>query len=89
MEVSSIILLIVIGAIVGSVANFIMRGGAGLIGSIIFGLAGAALGTFLADKFDVYSKFGLDSGSMLVTAIVDVIGACIVILIFKIIFRKK
>jgi uncharacterized membrane protein YeaQ/YmgE (transglycosylase-associated protein family) len=84
MEVSmSIIAWIVLGAIAGYLAGFLVRGdeGMGVIGHIVLGIVGALVGGFLAGAL-----FGIDpiNGPLDVSSIVTaVIGSVIVVVVWN------
>ena len=66
---------IILGLVAGVIADFLMGGGFGLIGSIILGIVGAVVGGYLATLLGVGSVTGLNIGSI----VIAVVGACIVI----------
>jgi uncharacterized membrane protein YeaQ/YmgE (transglycosylase-associated protein family) len=77
----SIIAWIVLGAIAGYLAGFLVRGdeGLGIIGHIVLGIVGAVVGGFLAGVF-----FGVDpiDGALDVSSIVvATIGAIVTVLV--------
>jgi len=77
----SLIAWIVLGAIAGYLAGFLVRGdeGLGVIGHIILGIVGALVGGFLASVL-----FGIDAinGALdPTTIIVSIIGAVLVVVI--------
>jgi uncharacterized membrane protein YeaQ/YmgE (transglycosylase-associated protein family) len=75
------------GAIAGWIAGKLMGGGkGGLIKNVIIGVIGANLGGFLATKV-----FGWDgiTGFNLHSFLVAVGGACLLLLLFRLIFGKK
>jgi uncharacterized membrane protein YeaQ/YmgE (transglycosylase-associated protein family) len=84
MEVSmSIIAWIVLGAIAGYLAGFLVRGdeGLGVIGHIVLGIVGALVGGFLAGAL-----FGIDpiDGALDISSIVvATIGAVITVLVWS------
>lgn len=82
-----IVLWVVMGAIAGWIAGKLMGGGkGGLIKNVIIGVIGANLGGFLATKV-----FGWDgiTGFNLHSFLVAVGGACLLLLLFRLIFGKK
>jgi uncharacterized membrane protein YeaQ/YmgE (transglycosylase-associated protein family) len=84
MDLVSIILWIVIGAVAGWIAGELMRGhGFGLIGNIIVGIIGAFIGGWLFAALGVAPGFGI-IGS-LITAL---IGAVILLFIIGL-FRRS
>jgi uncharacterized membrane protein YeaQ/YmgE (transglycosylase-associated protein family) len=66
---------IILGLVAGVIADFLMRGGFGLIGSIMLGIVGAVVGGYLASLTGLGSVTGLNIGSIAIA----VIGACLVI----------
>ena len=66
---------IILGLVAGVIADFLMGGGFGLIGSIILGIVGAVVGGYLASLMGLGSVTGLNIGSIAIAAI----GACLVI----------
>ena len=74
-----------IGAIIGWVAGKIMHGKGGLIRNIILGIAGSVVGGWLADYVgigsgDVWSFTGF---------LIAIGGACILIILSRLIIGKK
>jgi uncharacterized membrane protein YeaQ/YmgE (transglycosylase-associated protein family) len=76
----SIIAWIVVGAIAGYLAGFLVKGdeGLGVIGHIVLGIVGALVGGFLAN---VLFNRDLTSGINIDTIVVATIGAVIVVLV--------
>src|SRR3954469_15449711 len=79
----SIIAWIVLGAIAGYLAGFLVRGdeGMGVIGHIVLGIVGAIIGGFLASAL-----FGVDAinGALDISSIVTaVIGAVIAVVVWN------
>jgi uncharacterized membrane protein YeaQ/YmgE (transglycosylase-associated protein family) len=70
---------IVLGLIAGVIADFLMHGGFGLIGSIIIGIVGAVVGGWLASLAGIGDVTGLNIGSI----VIAVIGACIVLFVVR------
>jgi uncharacterized membrane protein YeaQ/YmgE (transglycosylase-associated protein family) len=70
---------IILGLIAGVIADFLMGGGFGLIGSIIIGIVGAVVGGYLASLMGVGDVTGLNIGSI----VIAVIGACIVLFVVR------
>jgi uncharacterized membrane protein YeaQ/YmgE (transglycosylase-associated protein family) len=66
---------IILGLIAGFIANYLMGGGFGLIGSIIIGIIGAVVGGYIASLMGVGDVTGVNIGSI----VIAVIGACIVL----------
>ena len=76
----SIIAWIVVGAIAGYLAGFIVKGdeGLGIIGHIVLGIVGALVGGFLAST--LLSK-DMTSGINIETIVVATIGAVITVIV--------
>jgi uncharacterized membrane protein YeaQ/YmgE (transglycosylase-associated protein family) len=68
---------IILGLIAGVIADFLMGGGVGLLGSIILGIVGAVVGGWLASQLGFGSLTGLNIGSI----VIAVVGACIVLFV--------
>ena len=85
MDITSIIIFIIIGAIAGWLAGLIMRGaGFGIIGNIIVGVIGAFLGTWLIGRV---MGLALTSNGYLNLGIYALIGAIILLFIIGL-FKK-
>lgn len=76
----SIIAWIVVGAVAGYLAGFLVKGdeGLGVIGHVVLGIVGALVGGFLANI--VFNR-DMTSGINIETIVVAVIGAVIVVLV--------
>ena len=75
----SIIGWILLGLIAGWLAGLIMRGGYGILGSIILGIVGALVGGFLSSAL-----LGIDvTGFNLTTIVIATLGAVVVIAIAR------
>jgi uncharacterized membrane protein YeaQ/YmgE (transglycosylase-associated protein family) len=83
MDVQSIIIWIIVGAIAGWLAGMVVKGtGFGLIGDIIVGIVGAVIAGWLLPQI------GIVIGGGIIAAIIDAfIGAVILLLIIKLIKR--
>ncbi len=77
----SIIAWIVLGAIAGYIAGFLVKGdeGLGVIGHIVLGIVGALVGGFLASL--LFNTKPIDGALDLSSIVVAVIGAVIVVLV--------
>ncbi len=75
-----IISWIVLGAIAGFLANLIVGGGEGVIGTIILGIVGAVVGGYIAEA--VFHK-GDVTGVNIESIIIAVIGAIIVLFVWR------
>ena len=76
----SIIAWIILGAIAGYVAGFLVKGdeGLGIVGHIILGIVGALVGGFLASV--LFGSQPIDGPFDLSSIVVSVIGAVLVVL---------
>jgi uncharacterized membrane protein YeaQ/YmgE (transglycosylase-associated protein family) len=83
MDIQSIIIWIIVGAIAGWLAGMVVKGGGfGLIGDIVVGIVGAVIAGWLLPQL------GIVIGSGIIAAIIDAfIGAVILLLIIKLIKR--
>jgi uncharacterized membrane protein YeaQ/YmgE (transglycosylase-associated protein family) len=76
MTVEILVIWLIIGAVAGWLAGFIVKGyGFGLIGNIVVGIVGAFVGGWL------FSYFGIAIGAGLVPAIVAATSGAVVILV--------
>jgi uncharacterized membrane protein YeaQ/YmgE (transglycosylase-associated protein family) len=86
----NLIAWIVLGAIAGYLAGFLVRGdeGLGVIGHIVLGIVGALLGGFLASLlFNV--KDPLQGALDVSTIVISVIGAVIVVFIASLVTGSR
>ncbi len=83
-----IIITILAGALIGWIASMIMKTNAqmGAIANIVAGIVGAFVGGFISSLLGM-GKFGADFNIM--SLIFGVIGACIVIAIYKAVTGKS
>ena len=79
------IVWIVLGLIAGALAKFIMPGRdpGGIIVTILIGIAGALIGGFLSTKLGYGAVDGLDIRSI----VIAVVGAIILLILFRVIRR--
>ena len=77
---------IVLGAIAGFLANLLIGGREGLIGTIILGIVGAIVGGWLAG---IFLKLKDPTGINVESIIVSVIGAVIVLAIYRAIAGRR
>jgi uncharacterized membrane protein YeaQ/YmgE (transglycosylase-associated protein family) len=81
-----IIAWIVVGAIAGFITNLIMGGREGVIATIILGIVGAIVGGFLAGTvLKVADVTGINVESI----VVAVIGAVIVVLVYRTMIGRR
>jgi len=81
-----IISWIVLGAIAGFLANMIVGGREGLIGTIILGIVGAVVGGYIATT--VFHK-GDVSGVNVESIVIAVLGAILVLFVWRAITRNR
>ena len=87
MEVNSIILMLIVGAIAGWLAGMIVRGyGLGLVGNIVVGVLGAFLATWLLPKLGVAFVVG---NAMVTSIVYAMIGAIILLLLVGLVRRAR
>jgi uncharacterized membrane protein YeaQ/YmgE (transglycosylase-associated protein family) len=75
-----IIAWIVLGAIAGFLANLLVGGREGLIGTIVLGIVGAIVGGWLAG---IFLKLKDPTGINVESIVVSVIGAIIVLFVYR------
>jgi uncharacterized membrane protein YeaQ/YmgE (transglycosylase-associated protein family) len=77
---------IILGAIAGFITNMIMGGGEGVVLTIILGIVGAIVGGYLAGTvLKVADVTGINVESI----VVAVIGAVIVVLVYRMVTRRR
>lgn len=82
MEVQSLFIFLVIGALAGWIAGNLMRGGGfGLLGNVAVGVVGAVLGGF------VFDFVGVSAGGFVGSLITAVVGAAILLFAIGLIKR--
>lgn len=80
MDVSSLIAILIIGAIAGWLAGKLTKGsGFGLVGNIVVGILGAIVGKFIFDFLGVYA------GGLLGTIVIATLGAVIFLSVISVI----
>ena len=80
MDLTSIVVFLAIGALAGWLAGVIMKGGGfGLAGDIIIGIIGAVLGGWL------FGVLGIAAGGLIGAIITATVGACVLLLIVRVI----
>ena len=78
-----LIVFVLVGAVAGFLAGKVMTGrGLGLIWDIVVGILGAFLGFWLA------GLVGLAISNLVVEIIVAFVGACILLFVFRMLFRR-
>ena len=80
-----ILLMIVFGGVVGAIAKFLMPGGdpGGIFVTIVLGILGSLLGGFL------FNSIGLGGGERYAGWIGSVIGAIILLVIYRLAARRR
>jgi uncharacterized membrane protein YeaQ/YmgE (transglycosylase-associated protein family) len=81
-----IISWIVLGAIAGFLANLVVGGGEGVIGTIILGIIGAVVGGYLAQA--IFHK-GDVTGVNIESIVIAAVGAIIVLFVWRAVTRKR
>jgi uncharacterized membrane protein YeaQ/YmgE (transglycosylase-associated protein family) len=77
---------IVLGAIAGFLANMLVGGREGLVGTIILGIVGAVVGGWLAGTFlKLKDPMGINVESI----VIAVIGAIIVLFAYRALVRRR
>lgn len=80
MDLTTILIFLAIGAVAGWLAGVIMKGGGfGLVGDIIVGIIGAVLGGWL------FGVLGITAGGLIGAIITATVGACVLLLIVRMI----
>ena len=78
---------IVMGIIAGWLTGKLMKGGGyGLVGDLLLGLVGAVVGGWLSS---ILLGVDLTGGFNLTTLVVSVIGAVVVVLLFRLVTRRS
>ena len=81
-----IISWIVLGAIAGFLANMVVGGREGVIGTIILGIAGAVVGGYIAES--VFHK-GDVTGVNIESIVIAVVGAIVVLFVWRAFTRNR
>jgi Transglycosylase associated protein. len=81
-----IISWIILGAIAGFLANMIVGGREGVIGTIILGIVGAVVGGYIASA--VFHK-GDVTGINLESIVIAVLGAILVLFVWRALMRNR
>jgi uncharacterized membrane protein YeaQ/YmgE (transglycosylase-associated protein family) len=80
MDLTSIIIFLVIGAVAGWLAGVVMKGGGfGVVGDIIVGIIGAVLGGWL------FGFLGIAAGGLVGAIITAFVGACVLLFVIRLI----
>jgi len=80
MDLTSIVMFLIIGAIAGWLAGVVMKGGGfGLIGDILVGVIGAFIGGWL------FGVLGIFAGGLVGAVITAFVGACVLLFVIRLI----
>lgn len=80
MELESLVVLLIIGAIAGWLAGLLTKGGGfGLVGNIVVGVIGAFLGTWLFDVLGV----SVGGGKWVGPIVTSTVGAIVLLLVAR------
>jgi uncharacterized membrane protein YeaQ/YmgE (transglycosylase-associated protein family) len=86
MTLENVLVYIVVGVIAGFLAGLVVMGrGRGLFWNLIIGILGAIIGGWLANELHLNINLGADLLNRIVIAFV---GAVILLLIWRLIFRR-
>lgn len=88
---SQIITILIVGVIAGFFASLLIRGRAGLISSLTFGILGAIVGSFIFSALNLTVSPELQGGITLryIDIIVSFLGAVLLILILFLVFGRR
>ena len=78
------IMAIIIGALAGWIAEQMMKSNQGLLMNIVMGIVGAVIGNFI-----LMAVFGATMGGIVGQLIVAVVGACLLIAIYRAIRGRR
>ena len=80
MDLTSVLVFLIIGAIAGWLAGIVMKGGGfGLLGDIVVGIVGAFVGGWL------FGVLGIFAGGLLGAIITAFVGACVLLFVIRLI----
>ena len=80
MDITSLVIFLVIGAIAGWLAGVVIKGGGfGLVGDIVVGIVGAVIGGWL------FGVFGITAGGLVGAIITAFVGACVLLFVIRLI----
>jgi uncharacterized membrane protein YeaQ/YmgE (transglycosylase-associated protein family) len=87
MDLTSIIIWILLGAVAGWIAGQIMKGrGLGTVGNIVVGIVGSFFGGWLAGQLDIA---GAQTGGFNIASILTAVaGACVLLFIIGLVKKK-
>ena len=79
-DITSLILFLIIGALAGWIAGQVMKGGSfGLVGNLVVGIIGALLGGFL------FGLLGIAAGGLIGSLITATIGAIVLLYLLRLV----
>ncbi|MCR5685079.1 MAG: GlsB/YeaQ/YmgE family stress response membrane protein [Lachnospiraceae bacterium] len=79
----SLIITVLVGALCGWLASYIMKSEGSLLWYIIMGVIGGVVGNI------VFGLFGIGANNIIGRVLVGVVGTCIVIAVYRLITGKK
>lgn len=80
MDLTSLIVFLIIGAVAGWLAGVVMKGGGfGLLGDIVVGIIGAFIGGWL------FGVLGIFAGGFVGAVITAFVGACVLLFVIRLI----
>jgi len=89
MTLVDLLLLILVGAICGAVAEMIVGfSPGGFLASVAIGFLGAVIGTWLARRIDLPSIFALTVGGYTIEIVWAILGAVLLLLVLSLIRRR-
>jgi uncharacterized membrane protein YeaQ/YmgE (transglycosylase-associated protein family) len=82
MDVTTILIILAIGAVAGWIAGLLFKGGGfGLLGNIIVGIIGGIIGGWLLPKLGVHIGSGM--GGIILTSVLGALALLLVVNVFK------
>jgi uncharacterized membrane protein YeaQ/YmgE (transglycosylase-associated protein family) len=81
-DLTSLVIFLLIGAVAGWLAGMLMRGGFGVLGNIVVGILGAVVGGFL------FGLLGLSTGGGLVGSLITAVAGAAVLLFIVGLIKK-
>jgi len=82
MDIQNLITTIAVGAVAGWIASLILKRGLGLLATIIVGVVGALVGSYL------FHVFGISVGSGIAAAIISAVAGSVVVLVLLGLLKK-
>jgi len=83
MDLSSLAIGLIIGAVAGWLASILMGSKGGLIRNVIMGIAGGFVGNFIFS----FLKISLPFPALVNSIAIAAVGACVIILIGQLLFK--